>query len=251
MAEPYLTILIPAYNEALRIRATLDKIFSYLASKNYAWELIIVDDGSNDGTAALLAGLAAENSCARVLHNESNRGKGFSVRRGALEARGEYILFTDADLSSPIEESERLFEALQSAQADAAIGSRALNRELVGRRQPLFREYGGRLFNLLVRVLAGLNFRDTQCGMKLFRRQSTRRAFELQHSTGFGFDAEVLFLIERTGGRTVEVPVRWYNDPASKVHFLRDSLRMVQDLLELRWRALSGAYGPKVHPRTK
>ena len=123
MPDPYLTIVIPAYNEALRIRTTLDKIFNYLASKNSVWELIIVDDGSKDGTAALLAEVASQNRCARILHNESNRGKGFSVRRGVLEARGRYILFTDADLSSPIEESEKLFEALQSGQADAAIGS--------------------------------------------------------------------------------------------------------------------------------
>ena len=128
--------------------------------------------------------------------------------------------------------------------ADAAVGSRALRRELVGRRQPWFREYGGRFFNLLVRFLTGLSIRDTQCGLKLFRRVSTHRAFELQRATGFGFDPELLFLIRRTGGKMIEVPVRWYNDPASRVQFLRDSTRMVLDLIALRWRAWRGTYGP-------
>jgi dolichyl-phosphate beta-glucosyltransferase len=246
MSKPYLSIVIPAYDEALRIRTTLENVLGFLAQKRYGWELIVVDDGSTDGTAPLLAELAARCPRAHILRNERNRGKGFSVRRGVLEARGEFILFTDADLSSPIEELEQLFEALGSARADAAIGSRALKRELVGRRQSYFRDYSGRVFNLLVRRLTGLKFRDTQCGIKLFRRDSTRRAFQLQRSTGFGFDAELLFLIEHTGGRIVEVPVRWYNDPATKVHFVRDSMRMVQDLIRLRWRAWRGGYGPKI-----
>jgi len=242
MSEPYLSVVIPAYNEALRIGLTLEKIRRYLESRSYTWELIVVDDGSTDGTSDLVAEAAAGVPWMRVLRHQPNRGKGFSVRRGVLEAQGEFVLFTDADLSAPIEELDSLFQALNSFRADAAVGSRALQRELVGVRQPWFREYGGRFFNLLVRLFADLKIRDTQCGLKLFRRASTRRAFELQRVSGFGFDPELLYLIQREGGRIVEVPVRWYNDPASKVHFLRDSTRMVLDLITLRWRALRGTH---------
>src|SRR6266542_3589728 len=140
MSRTYLSVIVPAYNEALRIGLTLGRIRSYLGSKPYAWELIVVDDGSTDGTAALLADLATGLPSMRVLRNEPNRGKGFSVRRGVLEAQGEFVLFTDADLSAPIEESDRLLEALNTFRADAAVGSRALQRELVGVRQPWFRE---------------------------------------------------------------------------------------------------------------
>ena len=177
MPEPYLSIVIPAYNEALRIGTTLEKICRYVESHCYAWELVVVDDGSTDKTARIVTGFAPECSRIRLLRNEPNRGKGFSVRRGALEARGEFVLFTDADLSAPIDELDNLFKALNCDRADAAVGSRALRRELVGRHQPWFREYGGRFFNLLVRFLTGLSIRDTQCGLKLFRRASTRRAF--------------------------------------------------------------------------
>ena len=244
MPEPYLSIVIPAYNEALRIGTTLEKICRYVESRSYTWELVVVDDGSTDETARIVTDFARESSRIRILRNKPNRGKGFSVRRGALEARGEFVLFTDADLSAPIDELDSLFKALNCDGADAAVGSRALRRELVGLRQPWFREYGGRFFNLLVRFLTGLSIRDTQCGLKLFRRVSTHRAFELQRATGFGFDPELLFLIRRTGGKMIEVPVRWYNDPASRVQFLRDSTRMVLDLIALRWRAWRGTYGP-------
>jgi dolichyl-phosphate beta-glucosyltransferase len=250
MPKPYLSIVIPAYNEALRIGTTLEKICRYVESHCYAWELVVVDDGSTDETARIVTDFARECSRIRLLRNEPNRGKGFSVRRGALEARGEFVLLTDADLSAPIDELDNLFKALNCDRADAAVGSRALRRELVGRHQPWFREYGGRFFNLLVRFLTGLSIRDTQCGFKLFCRISTRRAFELQCATGFGFDPELLFLIRRTGGRVIEVPVRWNNDPASKVRFLRDSTRMVLDLIALRWRTWRGTYG-SVHEHGK
>jgi glycosyltransferase involved in cell wall biosynthesis len=178
----------------------------------------------------------------RILRNEPNRGKGYSVRRGVLEARGKFVLFTDSDLSAPIEEANKLLAALESSGYDAAVGSRALQRRLIGVRQPWHREFAGRGFNLLVRLFTGLRLRDTQCGFKLFRRERTRRAFELQRVTGFGFDPEVLFLIERCGGKVVEVPVRWNDNPATKVRFLRDSTRMFLDLIALRWRALRGKY---------
>jgi len=198
----------------------------------------VVDDGSTDNTVEVASGQPG----VRVLRNDRNRGKGFSVRRGVLEAQGELILFTDADLSAPIDEADKLLAAMESSHADAVVGSRALQRELIGIHQSMFREWGGRFFNLLVRIFTGLRIHDTQCGFKLFRRGSTRRAFELQRVDRFGFDPEVLFLIRRLGGRVVEVPVRWNHSAATKVHYLRDSLLMTLDLVVLRWRALTGQY---------
>lgn len=242
MAEPFLTIVIPAYNEARRIGPTLQRVQAYIQSKSFPVELIVVDDGSTDSTPELLRQAAKESPPLQVLRNEPNRGKGFSVRRGVLASKGQYVLFTDADLSSPIEETDKLLAALQSADAAAAIGSRALNRKLIGIPQPWFRDFGGRCFNLVVRLLTGLKLRDTQCGLKLFRRASTIEAFKLQRVQGFGFDPELLFLIERKKGKIVEVPVRWNNDPDTKVHFLSDASKMVIALITLRFRALVGKY---------
>lgn len=242
MDQPFLSVVIPAYNESERIGKSLEKIRQYLGSKDFPSELVIVDDGSVDRTPEVLREAAASFPTMRLLRNEPNQGKGYSVRRGVLEARGEFVLFTDADLSAPIEEADKLLAAIESQPADVAIGSRALDRQLVGIHQPWFREYAGRGFNLLVRLFTGLRIRDTQCGLKLFRRATTRRAFELQRCAGFGFDPELLFLIERLGGRLVEVPVRWYDDPATKVRFLRDSSTMFFDLVRLRWRAWTGQY---------
>ena len=242
MPEPYLSIVIPAYNEALRIGGTLEKVRAYVETRSFPCELILVDDGSQDGTPQILENFQERYAKARILRNEPNRGKGFTVRRGVLAARGEFVLFTDADLSAPIEENNKLLAALETSGADAAVGSRALDRRLIGIHQPWRREMAGRVFNLLVRLFTGLKIRDTQCGLKLFRRASTRRAFELQRVTGFGFDPEVLFLIQHLGGKIVEVPVRWNDSPATKVHFLRDSTRMFLDLVVLRWRALAGGY---------
>jgi glycosyltransferase involved in cell wall biosynthesis len=238
MPEPFLSIVIPAYNEARRVESSLEAIQGYVQSKNLTVELIVVDDGSTDSTVEVVS----RRPGIRVLCNDRNRGKGFSVRHGVLEARGELILFTDADLSAPIEEADKLLAALESSSADAAVGSRALQRELIGIHQSWFREWGGRFFNLLVRFFTGLPLRDTQCGFKLFRRKTTRRAFELQRVERFGFDPEILFLIRRLGGRVIEIPVRWNDNRATKVHYLRDSLRMTLDLLVLRWRALRGQY---------
>jgi glycosyltransferase involved in cell wall biosynthesis len=238
MPEPFLSIVIPAYNEAGRIVSSLEAIQDYVRGKDFLVEIIVVDDGSTDNTAEIASAQAG----VRVLRNQGNRGKGFSVRHGVLEARGELILFTDADLSAPIEEANKLLAAMESSHADAVVGSRALQRELIGAHQSLFREWGGRFFNLLVRIFSGLNIHDTQCGFKLFRSQTTRQAFELQRVDRFGFDPEILFLVERLGGTVVEVPVRWNHNPATKVHYLRDSLHMTLDLVVLRWRALTGAY---------
>ena len=238
MAEPFLSIVVPAYNEGRRIRSTLEKLCHFKELKPYSIELIVVDDGSTDQTVETVSEFPA----IRLVRNDRNHGKGFTVRHGVLEARGELILFTDADLSTPIEEVDKLISALQSSGADAAVGSRALKRELIGIHQPWFRDMGGRFFNLLVRVFTGLRLCDTQCGFKLFKRSSTRRAFEMMRVEGFGFDPELLFLIERQGGAVVEVPVRWNDNPATKVRFLRDSARMFLDLMAIRWRAFMGKY---------
>ena len=240
MAEIYLTIVVPAYNEASRIGKGLVEIRHYIESRNFPVELIVVDDGSTDQTVKIVSQFPE----VRLLSNGRNRGKGFSVRHGALEARGQYTLFTDADLSAPIDDAGELLKVLESSGADAAIGSRALRRELIGIHQPWRRELAGRVFNLLVRLFTGLRLRDTQCGFKLFRRETTRRAFELQRVDGFGFDPELLFLVERLGGKVVEVPVRWNDNPGTKVRFLRDSVGMFWDLVALRWRALRGKYRP-------
>ena len=238
MPEPFLSIVVPAYNEARRIRDTLASLGHIKDVKPYTIELIVVDDGSTDDTVATVS----EFPGIRLVRNDRNHGKGYSVRRGVLEARGEFVLFTDADLSTPIEEADRLLSALQYRGADVAIGSRALQRELIGVHQPWLREMGGRFFNLLVRAFTGLKLHDTQCGFKLFNRDSTRRAFEKLRIEGFGFDPELLFLIESGGGRIVEVPVRWNDNPATKVRFLRDSAEMFLDLIAIRWRAITGRY---------
>jgi dolichyl-phosphate beta-glucosyltransferase len=238
MAEPFLSIVVPAYNEAGRIRDTLERVCRFKASKPYSIELMVVDDGSTDQTVEIVSGFPG----IRLVRNDRNHGKGFTVRHGVLEARGEFVLFADADLSTPIEEADKLLSALQSSGADAAVGSRALQRELIGIHQPWVREMAGRFFNLLVRAFTGLRVLDTQCGFKLFKRSTTRRAFERMRVEGFGFDPELLFLIERGGGRVVEVPVRWNDSPATKVRFLRDSTRMFLDLIALRWRAFRGKY---------
>ncbi|MGH9396182.1 MAG: dolichyl-phosphate beta-glucosyltransferase [Terriglobia bacterium] len=237
-----MSIVIPAYNEAGRIRKSLETIRRYATSKEFPTEIIVVDDGSRDAMPAILQEVLAGWPGLIVLCNETNRGKGYSVRRGALASKGQYILFTDADLSTPIEEADRLLSLIQSSSADTVTGSRALNRKLTGIRQPWFREYAGRFFNLLVRLFTGLKIHDTQCGFKLFRRETTRRAFELQRVEGFGFDPEILFLIRRLDGKILEVPVRWNNDPATRVRFLRDSARMFADLVLLRWHAWTGYY---------
>ena len=238
MPEPFLSIVVPAYNEARRIRDTLARLCHIKDVKPYAIEVIVVDDGSTDDTVATVS----EFPGIRLVRNDRNHGKGYTVRHGVLEAAGRFVLFTDADLSTPIEEADKLLSALQSDGVDVAIGSRALKRELIGVHQPWLREMGGRFFNLLVRAFTGLRLHDTQCGFKLFNRDSTRPAFEQMRIEGFGFDPELLFLIERGGGRVVEVPVKWNDNPATKVRFLRDSAEMFLDLIAIRWRAITGRY---------
>jgi dolichyl-phosphate beta-glucosyltransferase len=235
MTEICLSIVVPAYNEEARIGASLDKIRAYAQARPCPVEVIVVDDGSTDATGEVVARFPE----VRYIHLEPpNHGKGYAVRHGVLEASSNMVLFTDADLSSPIEEVEKLFAAIEANGAAAAVGSRALRRELIGVPESIFRDYSGRCYNLLVRLFTGLRIHDTQCGFKLFRMDLARRAFELQSVWGFGFDPELLFLIERTGGKIVEVPVRWNHDAATKVRFPRDAIRMAADLVRLRMRSI-------------
>ena len=237
-----ISIVIPAYNDEKRLPATLARVAEYLSGQSFAFtEILVVDDGSSDGTAARAAELMRGYRCARLLQNPGNRGKGYSVRHGMLEAKGDWVLFTDADLSSPIEELEKLLAAVERDGAQIAIGSRALDRSLVGVHQPMFREYAGRFFNLVMRAVTGLEFKDTQCGFKLFQREAAREIFSRQQLERFGFDAEVLFLAQMLGYRAVEVPVRWNDVAGSKVGTLQ-GLNGFADLVRIRRNQLAGRY---------
>ena len=239
-----LSIIIPVFNEERRLPKTIERIHAYLNARPLRAEVIIVDDGSSDGTAHLVEGDRERFPWIRLLPNGRNRGKGFSVRHGMLEARGEITLFTDADLSTPIEEADKLLAALNEQGYDGAIGSRALDRSTIEVHESAFRELAGALFNRVVRCAAGLDFADTQCGFKAFRSGPARVLFEQQRIERFGFDPEILFLAKRHGLRVAEIPVRWSHDDASKVHVVADGSRMVWELLVMRWNALRGCYPP-------
>jgi dolichyl-phosphate beta-glucosyltransferase len=238
-----LSIVIPAYNEAPRLGPTLQRIASYLDTHFTDSEIIVVDDGSTDDTAALIQSYAAGSPRIRLLQNPGNRGKGYAVRHGMLEARGDWILFSDADLSSPIEEVEDLLEAAAQSKAAIAIGSRAVDRSLVKTHQSAAREFSGRFFNLLVRLITALPFQDTQCGFKLYRRDAAQAVFSLQRLDGFSFDVEDLVIAKRHGIPAVEVPVEWANVEGTKVS-LTKGLQSFADLVRIRWYDLSAKYTP-------
>jgi glycosyltransferase involved in cell wall biosynthesis len=238
-----ISIIIPAYNEEKRLPRTLEQIAAYLDRTDWTFtEIIVVDDGSKDATATVGERFAQTRRDVHVLRNPGNRGKGYSVRHGMLEAKGEWALFSDADLSAPIEELDKLWQAIAKEPAEVAIGSRALNRTLIGVHQSTFREYGGRVFNLILRIITGLPFWDTQCGFKLFRGDAVRDVFRRQRAEGFGFDAEVLFIARHLGYRILEIPVRWNHVEGTKMRLFSDTLRMVLDLLTIRWNQLCGRY---------
>jgi glycosyltransferase involved in cell wall biosynthesis len=239
-AAPEFSIIIPAYNEERRLPETLERIAAYVRTSGRETEILVVDDGSTDRTAAFADSFRSKLPALRVISNGSNRGKGYSVRRGMLEARGCTVLFTDADLSAPIEEADKLFAALETH--DVAIGSRALDRGLISVHQSRFRELAGIIFNTIVRLCLRLPFVDTQCGFKAFRREPCRIIFEQQRIERFGFDPELLYLARRHGLRAVEIPVRWGHSPATKVSMFRDSLQMFLDVLIIRWNAIAGRY---------
>jgi glycosyltransferase involved in cell wall biosynthesis len=239
---PELSIIIPALNEERRLPETLEKIHMYVTSKGICAEVLVVDDGSTDGTARVVDAASARFPEVRRISNPTNHGKGFAVRQGMLAACGEIVLFSDADLSTPIEEADKLIAALRQGEYDGAIGSRNLDRRLIESHQSVMREAGGMVFNRVVRLLTGLPFADTQCGFKAFRRDRARILFEQQRIIGFGFDPEILFLAGRHGLRIAEIPVRWAHDPGSKVKFLSDGLHMVGELWTIRRNAWRGHY---------
>ncbi len=235
------SIIIPAYNEAARLGATLQRVLEYIRAQRWNAEVIVVNDGSRDNTADLVREYASANPVLRLLENPGNRGKGYSVRNGMLHANGEILLFSDADLASPIEEAPKLFEAIESG-ADVAIGSRWLRPELQKQRQSLLRQLYGRIFNIALRLLLGLKFKDTQCGFKVFTRSSARAIFPLQQIERWGFDPELLYLARRKKLRVTEVPVEWSHQEGTRISPLRDGLRMFSEVLRIRWNALTGKY---------
>jgi dolichyl-phosphate beta-glucosyltransferase len=237
---PELSIVIPAYNEESRLPASLSQIAAYIRRSGRETEVIVVDDGSTDGTAGVCDPFRPDIPALRVISNGKNRGKGYSVRHGLLEARGHIVLFTDADLSAPIQEADKLLAAL--ADHDVAIGSRAIDRSLISVRQSVFREYAGIIFNTIVRLTLRLPFVDTQCGFKAFRREACHIIFEQQTIERFGFDPELLYLARHHGLRAVEIPVRWAHSPATKVNMFSDSLQMFLDVFIIRWNAIVGRY---------
>jgi glycosyltransferase involved in cell wall biosynthesis len=241
MTAPTHTFVLPAYNESERLSESIPKVLDYVRGRGFAAEIIVVNDGSTDATADVVRGFAAKDPMIVLLENPGNRGKGYSVRNGMLHARGDVALFTDADLSSPITEADKLFTAL-NAGADVAIGSRWLQRELQTERQPLLRQLYGRLFNLGLRIVLGLRYKDTQCGFKAFNRRAIETVFTRQHIERWGFDPELLFLADTFKLKTKEVPVEWAHDHRSKIHPVRDGLRMGIEVLKIRWNAILGRY---------
>ncbi len=237
-----ISIIIPAYNEQARLPETLRRIEDYFRTANWDFhEILVVDDGSKDATADAALTFAASNPNVRVLRNPGNHGKGYSVRHGMLEARGDWRLFSDADLSAPIEELEKLRCAVATGNFEVAIGSRALDRSLIGVHQPGFRETMGRFFNLVMRLATGLDIADTQCGFKLFRADVAKEVFSRQQLERFGFDAEVLFIARKRGYRIAEIPVRWNHVEGSKVGMLT-GLHAFGELAEIRVNSLRGKY---------
>ena len=237
-----LSIVIPAYNEERRLPPTLDRLLAYLRSEGFSdWELLVVDDGSRDQTAEVVNRYAAAEPRIHLLENPGNRGKGYAVRNGMLKASKDWVLITDADLSAPIEELSRLTDAVHAQNAAVAIGSRAIDRSLVTVHQAPFREWSGRFFNLVMRLVTGLPFRDTQCGFKLFRRDAAEAIFKRQRIDGFGFDVEDLLIARVQGFKAIEVGVRWANVEGTKVSLI-SGLRSFSDVALVRWNQWTGRY---------
>jgi dolichyl-phosphate beta-glucosyltransferase len=239
------SIVIPSYNESERLWATLDKVLAYLREQEWDAEVIVVNDGSRDNTAEIVREFSRQsprqNPTIRLVENPGNRGKGYSVRNGILNSRGDIVLFTDADLSSPIEEMPKLLAALASG-ADIAIGSRWLRAELQTKRQSAHRQLFGRIFNLLLRIVLGLQFKDTQCGFKAFTRRAAQTILPLQRIERWGFDPEILFLALQFGYRVDEVPVFWGHSGDTRIHPFIDGAKMFQEMLRIRWYDLTGKY---------
>lgn len=237
------SIILPAYNEGERLAASLEKILAYAAQRGWNAEILVVNDGSTDNTADIVRNLALTYPIVRLLENPGNRGKGYSVRNGMVHANGDILLFSDADLSSPIEEADKLFAAIFSG-ADISIGSRWIDPDLQVRRQPLHRQFLGRIFNFVLQAMLGLRWKDTQCGFKAFRRDAAGAVFSLQRIEGWGFDPEILYLAEKMDLKVKEVPVAWAHREGTRINPFRDGVLMFGELIKIRWNAMRGRYNP-------
>jgi len=233
---PPISVVIPTFNEAVRIGDTLAVTIAYLEKESPTSEVIVVNDGSTDSSGDVIRKVSAVPSsvAVRLLENFPNRGKGAAVRAGLSSATKPIGVFFDADLSTPIDELPKIVEPIARGEVDIAFGSRALDRKLIGHRQPWRREQGGRVFNLVVRAATGLPFWDTQCGFKAFRMEACRPIIEAAKVIGFGFDVELLLLAQHAGLRLREIPVRWNHHEGSKIRFIHDSVRMLREVLSLR-----------------
>jgi dolichyl-phosphate beta-glucosyltransferase len=242
---PNYSIVIPAFNESARIPGALRAVVDCIRERGWQAEVIVVNDGSRDATAEVVQTFAADNPEVRLVENPGNRGKGYSVRSGLLQAHGDIVMFTDADLSAPIEEAELLFAAIDKG-ADIAIGSRWLEKGRQTHRQPLYRQFFGRCFNAVTRAVMGLRFADTQCGFKAFTRAAAQTVFQLQTIEGWGFDPEILFIALKRGYQVVEVPVSWAHDERTRMSYLKDGIKMLEEIAIIRWNALRGRYGKQI-----
>ena len=239
--EPYLSIVIPAYNEEALIEKTLNDVTLYLEKSGFSYGIIVVCDGCKDKTALLAGEIAKKNNRVSVIDRKVNRGKGYSVKQGCLDASGDYVIFTDADLSTPIDEIEKLLKWLQEGY-DIAIGSRALKESDIQIHQAWYREIMGKTFNLFVQAIAIKGIKDTQCGFKGFKKEAMQKVFARQTINGFSFDVEVLYIAGKFGYKIKEVPIRWLNRKESKVNPIIHSLQMMIDLIRIRIRGWKGAY---------
>ena len=241
MSHPKLSIVIPAFNESSRIEATLERVMACVDAQGWDAEVLVVDDGSKDETAAIVERWMDLHPRLHLIENPGNRGKGYSVRNGLLQAAGDIVMFTDADLSAPMEEANRLLAAI-AAGADVAIGSRWMDRARQIIQQPLYRQVFGRCFNGITRGVMGLPFKDTQCGFKAFRREAAQVIFRLQRIERWGFDPEILFIARKLRYSVVEVPVTWGHDERSRMSYLKDGMKMLEEMAVIRYNSLAGRY---------
>jgi len=247
--RPKYSIVIPAFNESARLPATLSSVVECVRTRGWDAEVIVVNDGSTDRTGEVVREFIRTAPELRVMENPGNRGKGYSVRAGMLAARGEIVLFTDADLSAAIDEAEGLFTAIREG-ADIAIGSRWLESGRQTHRQPLYRQFFGRCFNAVTRAVMRLPFADTQCGLKAFTRDAAQTVFRLQTIERWGFDPEILLIALKRGFRVVEVPVSWAHDERTRMSYLKDGMKMLEEIAVIRWNSLTGRYGRTIQLRT-
>lgn len=243
-AQPQYSIVVPAYNERARIGGTLEQMLEHVRAQRWNAEIVVVNDGSRDDTAGFVGQFAAVHPEVRLIENPGNQGKGYSVRNGVLNARGEVILFTDADMSSPITEAAKLIAALEQG-ADVAIGSRWLDSTLQFQRQSIKRQIMSRAFNIYTRAILTFPYHDTQCGFKAFTRRAAQMIFPLQRINRWGFDAEIIYLAHHMKLRVAEVGVKWGHDEDSKLHPWRDGFYMGLDTLRIRWLSWTGGYSRK------